>query len=99
MTKRLINTALAVLGISIAIAANGPVDTATPRVVLRPATKRVVNVVGFTPGVFAPIPMQMGKFTLQAGANKVSFMIVGKAGESSGHYAGIDRIRFYPAGP
>lgn len=53
---------------------------------------------GYSPTVTAPNPLQAGKFSLQPGSRKVSFMIVGKYQQSTGYYVGIDRIRFYPAG-
>ena len=53
---------------------------------------------GYTPTVMAPNPMQVGKFSLQQGSRKVSFMIRGKYQQSTGYFVGIDQIRFYPAG-
>jgi hypothetical protein len=53
---------------------------------------------GYTPTVMAPHPMQAGKFSLQPGSRKVSFMIKGKYQQSTGYFVGIDQIRFYPAG-
>jgi hypothetical protein len=43
-------------------------------------------------------PTQVGNFPLPAGQRRISFMIVGKHPQSSGYYAGIDRIRLYPVG-
>jgi hypothetical protein len=53
---------------------------------------------GYAPTVMAPNPMQAGKFSLQPGSRKVSFMISGKYQQSTGYFVGIDQIRFYPAG-
>jgi hypothetical protein len=53
---------------------------------------------GFAPTVMAPNPMQAGKFSLQPGARKVSFMITGKYQQATNYFVGIDRIVFYPAG-
>ena len=53
---------------------------------------------GYSPTVTAPSPVQAGKFSLQPGTRKVSFMIRGKYQQSTGYYVGIDQIRFYPAG-
>jgi hypothetical protein len=53
---------------------------------------------GYAPTVMAPGPMQAGKFSLQPGSRKVSFMISGKYQQSTGYFVGIDQIRFYPAG-
>jgi hypothetical protein len=54
---------------------------------------------GFAPKVMPPGPMQMGKFSLNGGPRRISFMIVGKYAQSTGYLVGIDRIRLYPAGP
>lgn len=51
------------------------------------------------PQVVQTGPTQVGNFPLQAGQRRISFMIVGKHPQSKGYYAGIDRIRLYPAGP
>ncbi|MBF8258911.1 MAG: hypothetical protein HW377_1285 [Actinobacteria bacterium] len=53
---------------------------------------------GYAPTVMAPGPMQVGKFSLQPGSRKVSFMIRGKYQQSTGYFVGIDQVRFYPAG-
>jgi hypothetical protein len=53
---------------------------------------------GFAPAVMAPNPMQAGKFSLQPGARKVSFMISGKYQQATNYFVGIDRVVFYPAG-
>ena len=53
---------------------------------------------GFAPKVMAPGPTQAGRFSLQAGARKVSFMIVGKQPQAANFFVGIDRIRLYPVG-
>lgn len=53
---------------------------------------------GFAPAVMAPNPMQAGKFSIQPGARKVSFMISGKYQQATNYFVGIDRIVFYPAG-
>lgn len=53
---------------------------------------------GYSPRVVGANPLQVGKFSLQAGQRKISLMITGKYQDSSGHAAGIDRIRLYPAG-
>jgi hypothetical protein len=58
----------------------------------------VLDLRGYTPGVMAPNPVQVGKFSLPAGARKVSFLIAGKYPQSTGYFVGIDQIRFYPAG-
>jgi hypothetical protein len=57
-----------------------------------------VSFSGYSPAVTAPIPLQAGKFSLQAGSRMVTFIIIGKYQQSTGYYVGIDRIRFYPAG-
>lgn len=57
-----------------------------------------VTVPGYASGVLAPEPVQAGRFTLQPGAHKVSFMIRGKSPRSTGYFVGIDRIVFRPAG-
>ena len=57
-----------------------------------------VTLSGFAPTVMAPNPMQAGKFSLQPGARKVSFMISGKYQQATNYFVGIDRIVFYPAG-
>ncbi len=44
------------------------------------------------------LKLQVGKFSLQPGSRKVSFMIRGKYQQSTGYFVGIDQIRFYPAG-
>lgn len=54
---------------------------------------------GMAPAVAQTGPTQLGNFPLPAGQRRISFMIVGKHPQSSGYYAGIDRIRLYPAGP
>lgn len=54
---------------------------------------------GMAPKVAQTGPTQLGNFPLPAGQRRISFMIVGKHPQSSGYYAGIDRIRLYPAGP
>lgn len=54
---------------------------------------------GVAPQVLAPGPTQLGTFPLQAGARRVSIMITGKHAQSTGHFAGIDKLRLYPAGP
>ena len=53
---------------------------------------------GYSTAVMAPTPAQAGKFSLQAGQKKVSFMITGKYQQSTNYFVGIDRIVFYPAG-
>ena len=54
---------------------------------------------GFTPTVMAPIPSQVGRFPLQAGARRLSLLITGKYPQGTGYVVGIDRIVFYPSGP
>ena len=44
-------------------------------------------------------PIQLGTFPLQAGKRRVSLMIIGKYGQSTNYYVGIDKLRLYPAGP
>jgi hypothetical protein len=56
------------------------------------------NFVGYAAKVTAPVPLQAGKFPLQAGQRRIAFMIVGKQQQSSNYFVGIDRIRLYPAG-
>lgn len=53
---------------------------------------------GMAPQVVQTGPTQVGNFPLPAGKRRFSLMIVGKHPQSSGYYAGIDRIRLYPAG-
>jgi hypothetical protein len=53
---------------------------------------------GYGPKVMAAGPMQAGKFSLEAGPRKVSFLILGKNDQSSGYAVGIDRIRLYRVG-
>ena len=53
----------------------------------------------YAPKVMQPAPRQVGKFSLGAGQRYVSFMIVGKNAQSTGYFAGIDRVRLYPVGP
>lgn len=43
-------------------------------------------------------PLMVGRFPLQPGPRRVSFMIVGKAQQSSGYFAGIDQVKLYPVG-
>lgn len=57
-----------------------------------------LTVQGFAPSVMAPIPLQIGKFSLAAGQRKISFMITGKFPQSTNYFVGIDRVRLYPAG-
>ncbi|MCK6371359.1 MAG: hypothetical protein L6Q83_08570, partial [Gammaproteobacteria bacterium] len=61
-------------------------------------TPSPVKFSGFTTDVMAPGPMQAGKFSLQPGVHKVSFMISGRYPQSTGYFVGIDRMVFYPAG-
>lgn len=61
----------------------------------KPAT---LTIQGFAPNVMAPIPLQVGKFSLAAGQRKISFMITGKYPKSTNYFVGIDRVRLYPAG-
>ncbi|TAK51930.1 MAG: hypothetical protein EPO25_14995 [Gammaproteobacteria bacterium] len=53
---------------------------------------------GSSPAVAPSGPFQLGTFALQAGQRKVSLMIVGKDADSTGYFAGIDKLRLYPAG-
>jgi len=53
---------------------------------------------GMSPGVVQKGPTQVGSFAMQAGQHRISFMISGKNAQSTGYYAGIDRLRLYPAG-
>ena len=53
---------------------------------------------GYAPRLLPPGPQQAGKFVLQAGRQKISFMIVGKYVQAKDYFAGIDRIRLYPVG-
>jgi len=53
---------------------------------------------GFAPKVMAPGPTQAGRFSLQAGVRRFSFMVVGKQPQSTNYFVGIDRIRLYPVG-
>lgn len=53
---------------------------------------------GMSPGVVQKGPTQVGSFAMQAGQHRISFMISGKNAQSTGFYAGIDRLRLYPAG-
>ncbi|HEX9181315.1 MAG TPA: hypothetical protein VF859_13020 [Burkholderiales bacterium] len=43
-------------------------------------------------------PLMVGRFPLQPGPRKVSFMIVGKDRQSTGYFAGIDQVKLYPVG-
>jgi hypothetical protein len=54
--------------------------------------------VGYAAKVTAPVPLQAGKFPLQAGPRRIAFMIVGKQQQSTNYFVGIDRIRLYPVG-
>jgi len=53
---------------------------------------------GYSPRVIGANPVQVGKFSLQAGQRKISFMITGKNQNSTGYAAGIDRVKLYPVG-
>lgn len=48
---------------------------------------------GYAPAVTPSGPISVGRFTLERGARKVSFMIDGKNPQSSNYFAGIDFIR------
>lgn len=54
---------------------------------------------GMAPQVLPSGPIQVGTFPLQAGQHRVSLMITGKHPQSANYYAGIDKLRLYPAGP
>jgi hypothetical protein len=54
---------------------------------------------GMAPTVAPSGPVQLGKFPLQAGPRRVSLMIVGRHPQSTGYLVGIDKLRFYAAGP
>jgi len=55
-----------------------------------PATARFD---GYAPQVSGPATVQLGTFALQAGARRVSLMIIGKRNISTGWLVGVDRIR------
>lgn len=54
---------------------------------------------GMAPDVMTSGPVQLGTFPLQAGKRQVSLMIIGKYAQAANYYVGIDKLRFYPAGP
>jgi hypothetical protein len=53
---------------------------------------------GYAPRVAGPVTVQLGTFTLQAGPRRVSLMIIGKNGQSTGWLAGVDRVRLRRVG-
>jgi hypothetical protein len=57
-----------------------------------------VEFYGYSPRVIGANPVQVGKFSLQAGQRKISFMIIDKNENSAGYAAGIDRVKLYPVG-
>lgn len=54
---------------------------------------------GMAPTVMRSGPVQLGTFALQPGPRQLSLMIIGRHAQSTGYYAGIDKLRLYPAGP
>ncbi len=54
---------------------------------------------GVAPQVMPSGPTQLGTFPLLAGTRRISLMVTGKNMQSTGYYAGIDKVRLYPAGP
>lgn len=54
---------------------------------------------GMAPAVMRSGPVQLGTFALQPGPRQLSLMIIGRHAQSTGYYAGIDKLRLYPAGP
>lgn len=52
--------------------------------------------VGYGPVVGLGGAVVLGNFQLAAGARRISLMIAGKAEQSTGYFAGIDRIRLLP---
>lgn len=53
---------------------------------------------GYAPQVAGPVTVQFGTFALQAGPRRVSLMIIGKNGQSTGWLAGVDRVRLRRVG-
>ncbi|MBM5812636.1 MAG: hypothetical protein FJ191_11840 [Gammaproteobacteria bacterium] len=51
---------------------------------------------GFDPGVVPSGPVALGTFTLAAGTHRIRVTLTGKSRQSSGYFAGIDRLRLVP---
>jgi hypothetical protein len=53
---------------------------------------------GYAARVSLSGPVVAGRFLLQPGPRRISFMIVGKDRQSTGYFAGIDQVKLYPVG-
>jgi hypothetical protein len=59
---------------------------------------RSVTFDGFAERVEPSGPVRAGSFDLQAGPRRISLMILGRHAQSTGHFAGVDRIELLPVG-
>lgn len=58
-----------------------------------------VTFLGYSPSVIGAVPVQVGRFKIQAGERRLSFLIAGHYQSSTDYFAGIDGVKLYPVGP